>query len=169
MASDTLEAAVLRLKALEDALSGDWTQAGHAVGAMAKREAKAAAAEATGGSGVLTHMGRGARLSSGYDLDNQGKRLTLKLRPPGPWVIMEQGAKAHVIPKSSGRRRGRGKPRGARYLLAPGYSHPVKAPIHHPGMRQKRGAIRKTFARVRDKASPMYHDEMVKKLAEIYG
>lgn len=167
----------MRLDRVKDALTGDWSAAGHKVGQRAKREATVIAAEVTGGSGRLTHMGRGAKLSSGYDLEAQGKRLIFKLRPPGPWVIMEQGAKAHEIrPRRS---RGGGKGGGVfggvmmggggeAAIMGAGYSHPVYR-VHHPGMRQKRGAIRKTFARVRDIATPLYHDEMDKKLAEIYG
>lgn len=174
MASDTgqLKAAVQRLERVEKVISGDWTAAGHKVGQRAKREAKAVAGEVTGGSGRLTHMGRGATLSSGYDLEEQGKRLIFKLRPPGPWVIMEQGAKPHAIgPRGSKGRTVFGGLMfggGQRANQAPGYEHPVYR-VHHPGMRQKRGAIRKTFSRVRDMATPVYHDEMVKQIGEIYG
>lgn len=170
MASDTsLAGAGARLRALEAALKGDWTAAGHKVGAMAKKEAKAIAADVTGGSGVLTHMGRGARLGSGYDLEDQGKRMTLKLRPYGPWVIMEKGAKGHVIRPKRSRLRGGGSGWGITpAVMAPGYDHPVYR-VGHPGMRQKRGAIRKTFARVRVKGPETYHDEMVRMIAKIYG
>lgn len=170
MASGTsLESAMLRLKSVEEVLTGDWTAAGHKVGGMAKREAKAVAADVTGGSGRLSHMGRGTALSSGYDLADQGKRMTFKLRPPGPWVIMEQGAKPHAIRPKRSRLKGGGSGWGITpAIIAPGYDHPVYR-VHHPGMRQKRGAIRKTFARVRENASATYHEEMIKKIATIYG
>lgn len=171
MASDTgqLKAAVQRLERVEKVITGDWSAAGHKVGQRAKREAKAVAGEVTGGSGRLTHMGRGATLSSGYDLEEQGKRLIFKLRPPGPWVIMEQGAKPHAIRPKRSRMKGGGSGWGIDpAIIAPGYDHPVYK-VRHPGMRQKRRAIARTFARVRDIATPVYHDEMVKQIGEIYG
>src|SRR5215471_5095637 len=109
MASDTsLKAAADRLAKVEAVLKGDWTKAGNRVGQMAKREAKATAAEVTGGSGRLRNMGRGTTLSSGYDLANRGTQMTLKLRPPGPWIIFEQGAKGHEIRPKRSRMRGGG-------------------------------------------------------------
>jgi hypothetical protein len=159
----------MRLKRVEDVITGDWTAAGHQVGKRAKQEAKQVAATVTGGSGRLSHMGRGVALNSGYDLEAKGKRLIFKLRPPGPWVIMEKGAKAHAIKPKGGRLRGGGSGWGITpAIIAPGYDHPVYR-TSHPGMRQKRGAIRKTFARVREMATPAYHDEMVKQIGRIYG
>jgi hypothetical protein len=81
---------------------------------------------------------------------------------------MEQGAKPHAIrPKRS--RMGRGSGWGIDpAIIGGGYDHPVYK-VSHPGMRQKRGAIRKTFARVRDMASGQYHEEMVKQIGQIYG
>lgn len=174
MASDTsLKDALARLSKVEDVLKGDWTDAGNKVGLMAKREATEVAGQVTGGSGVMSHMGRGARLRARYDLDDQGRKCTVSLQPPGPWVIMEQGAKPHEIGPRRGARHtvfggamfgGQGAPA----IMAPSYSHPVYR-VHHPGMRQKRGAIRKTFGRIRGKASETFHDEMVKKIEAIYG
>ena len=160
---------MLRLRRVEEVVTGDWTAAGHKVGQWAKGEAKEVAAQVTGGSGVLSHMGRGTRLSSGYDLEQAGKRLILKLRPPGPWVIMEQGAKGHAIRPKRSRMKGGGSGWGIDpAVIAPGYDHPVYK-VSHPGMRQKRGAIRKTFTRVRAGATPQYHEEMVKQIGTIYG
>lgn len=114
-------------------------------------------------------MGKGVTLSSGYDLENRGTLITLKLRPPGPWLIMEQGAKPHVIRPKRSRMKGGGSGWGITpAIIGGGYSHPVYR-VEHPGMRQRRGAIRKTFARVRNKASATYHDAMVEKIGDIYG
>lgn len=172
MASDTgeLKAAAERLERVNKVLSGDWTAAGHRVGKMAKAEAKDVAAEVTGGSGMLRNMGRGTRLSSGYELEDRGRRMTLTLRPRGPWVIFEQGARGHVIGVKKSRARGGGSGWGITpAIYARGYDHPTSKPFTHPGARTKRGAIRKTFARVRAKGSETYHTEMVKQIGQIYG
>ena len=170
MATDNgLSALALRIGKVEEMLAGDWTPAGHAVGKGARREAKAVAADVSGGDGVLSHMGRrGARLGMRYDLAAQGRTVIVKLGPAGPWMLTEKGGKPHTIPRAtSRRRRGRG---GARYLMAPGYNHPVRAPVEHPGTKgsQAKRSVSRTFERIRAQAPTDFHEAYVAKLGEIF-
>jgi hypothetical protein len=160
-----------RLDRIQDLYNGDMTKAGHAVGKGARTEAKDVASGVTGGDGVLSHMGRkGARLGMRYDLADQGRRVTIKLTPAGPWVLTESGAKPHTIKPKSGRARGLGTGWGIDAAVwSPAYDHPTRKPFTHPGTRgrQARRAITRTFARVRARASRDFHDAYLEQLAKV--
>jgi hypothetical protein len=166
VASDAgLPALQRRFDAIQDLLSGDLTSCGHAVGKGGRTEAKQSARSVTGGDEVLSHFGRrGVRLSYGYDLDQQGRRVTMKLRPPGPWSLVESGAKPHSIPRSTSRRRRR----GPRVLSSPSFG-PVSGPVEHPGTRgsQALHAVTQTFDRIDRRASKDFHDAYVELLAKV--
>jgi hypothetical protein len=170
--SASLKEALARLERLGRVLTGDWTEAAHKAGQAGKQEAQTVGRAVTGGSGVLSHMGRGARLGSRYEIKENGQLLEIALRPPGPWVIMTNGAKPHMIRPRGGRGRtvfgGMMFGGGERAIIAPGYAHPVSE-THHPGMRQKRGAIDKAFVRMRTVVTPAYHDAMLKQVGALYG
>jgi len=53
--------------------------------------------------------------------------------------------------------------------MAPSYSHPVRAPVEHPGTKgsQSRRAITRTFARIRERAATDYHEAYLDKLAAV--
>ena len=72
------------------------------------------------------HIGK-ARLGVGYTMTGRSSAV---ITPRGPWMLVEKGARSHVIaPKRRGRRG-----RGARAaLFAPGYAHPIARPVRHPG------------------------------------
>lgn len=167
MATDVgLPALNRRLDAIQDVLAGDMTSAGHAVGKGARTEASAVARDVTGGDMVLSHMGRrGARLGMRYDVAQQGRTVTMKLVPAGPWVLTERGAKPHTIPRATSRRR-RGA--GPRYVFGPSYQHPVRGPVEHPGTKGQ-GSIRRALGRMRTRAPIDYHAEYVTKLARAMG
>lgn len=174
MASDVgMQAAAERLGRVGDLITGDYSKMGHAVGKHAKTEATLIAAAVTGGDGTLSHMGRrGAKLSTGYDLDNRGRRVTVKLRPGGPWVLTESGAKPHTIKPKAARVRGIGSGWGIDpAVYAPGYAHPTRKPFTHPGTqgRQSKRSITRTFGRIRGRATRDWHEAYVDELARIMG
>lgn len=140
---------------------------GHAVGKGARVEANRVASDVAGGDMRLSHWGRkGVKLGMGYDLEAGGRQVVVKLRPPGVWVAEEKGAAPHLIGRGRGRRaRSGGR---VRYLHGGSYAHPVRAPVAHPGMGGK-GAIRRTFGRIRGRASDDAHKSVVKQLGSIYG
>lgn len=150
-----------RLDAIQDLLEGDMTPMAHAVGKGARQDANAIAKDVSGGDGVLSHMGRkGARLGMRYDVEQQGRLTFIKLVPAGPWMLTQKGAVGHQIPRRATRR---GKPR---FVMGAGYSHPVRAPIQHPGAPGK-DSIQRAFVRIRRNASENFHDAYVKQLAKV--
>jgi hypothetical protein len=154
-----------RLSAIQDLLKGDMTSAGHAVGRGGRTEANAVARDVTGGDMVLSHMGRkGARLGMRYDVTEQGRTVTMKLVPAGPWILTARGAKPHTIPRATRRRRRGGG--NARFVFGPSYQHPVRGPIEHPGTSGK-DSIGRALARMRTRAPRDFHDEYVSKLARV--
>ena len=163
MATDQgLAALDKRLSAVHDVLTGDMTKGGHAVGRGGRIEASAIAT-AVAGDGVLSNMGRkGARLGMRYNVEERGRRVELILKPAGPWVLMERGAKGHTIGKPR-----RGKPR---YLHGAAYGHPVLGPISHPGAPgARKNAITRAFGRMRSRASRDFHAAYVAQLAEVFN
>ena len=161
MASDAgMAAAAERLDRVAKLIDGDYSAMGHAVGKHARAEATVIAAAVTGGDAVLSHMGRkGARLSAGYDLDNRGRRVTVKLRPGGPWVLTERGAKPHTIPRTT---------RGRRKRKRLSINGSVRTSVQHPGAKGK-DSITRTFGRIRGRAARDWHTEYVKELGKIYS
>ena len=172
MANDVgLPALNARLSAIENLLAGDMTPAGHAVGKGARTEANAVARDVTGGDMVLSRMGRkGARLGMRYDLADQGRRVTIKLAPAGPWVLTESGAKPHTIKPRAGRARGLGSGWGIDAAVwASSYNHPTRKPFTHPGTKgsQARRTITRTFARTRERATRDFHEAYIRGLARV--
>lgn len=111
------------------------------------------AATAAAGSDLRPFKNKTGRLGVGYDLEDMtdGVRLVFKLRPSGLWAMAEQGAKPHVIGGGRAYRRGGKMTKTGRqrsYVRGAGYSHPVQAPVWHPGSKGKAG-IRYAFKRVR--------------------
>lgn len=152
-----------RLDAIQDLLGGDMTAMAHAVGKGARQDVNAVARDVGGGDAVLSHMGRkGARLGMRYEVEQQGRLTFIKLVPAGPWMLTQKGAKPHQIPRTARRR---GKPR---FVMGGGYSHPVRAPIQHPGA-PGRDSVQRAFVRVRQHASENFHDAYVKQLAKVMG
>lgn len=162
MAADNgLNALQARLDAIQGLLDGDMTPMAHAVGKGARTDVTAIARAVTGGDGVLSHMGRkGARLGMRYDVEQRGRLVFMKLGPAGPWMLTQKGAKAHQIPRTLRRR---GKPR---FVMGSGYSHPVRAPIQHPGS-PGRDSVQRAFVRIRQHASENFHDAYVQQLAKV--
>lgn len=166
MANDTgLVALNRRFDAIQNVLAGDFTAAGHEVGKGARKEATTVARSVTGGDGVLSHMGRkGARLGMRYDVAEQGRRVTLKLTPAGPWVLTERGAKPHTI-KPRRRASGWGITPA---MWAPSFPHPVSVPVGHPGTRNTQtGSIRRALGRMRVQAPIDFHAGYLKQLAKV--
>lgn len=171
MATDVgLPALSRRLDAIADVYKGDLTQAGHNVGKGARTEASSVARDVTGGDQRLSHMGRkGARLGMRYDVEDQGKRVIIKLTPAGPWMLTERGAKPHTIKPKAARARGIGSGWGIDAAVwAPGYAHPTRKPFTHPGAPGK-SSIRRTMGRIRGRASADFHEGYVKQLAQAMG
>jgi len=91
--------------------------------------ATASAARVVGNGGTMrmhTRKGRrpvkmATKVAKVYDRDVTVTAVVVG-NPKAMWVWIEDGTRAHDI--------GRG-----RVLSAPGYPHPVKGPIHHPGSR----------------------------------
>jgi hypothetical protein len=150
-----------RLDAIQDLLDGDMTPMAHAVGKGARQDVTTVARSVSGGDGVLSHMGRkGARLGMRYEVEQRGRLTFIKLVPAGPWMLTQKGAKAHKIPRTSRRR---GKPR---FVMGAGYSHPMRAPVEHPGS-GGRDSVQRAFAKVRASASKNFHDAYVQQLAKV--
>ena len=112
-------------------------------------------------------MGRkGVKLGSGYDVTDGGAVLTIKLRPPGAWVITERKSAGHEIaPRRARRRAATGGRRPAVY--AAGYGHPVGS-VSHPGGKGRNG-ITRAFGRARAVIPRTIHAEQVRRLGAIYG
>jgi hypothetical protein len=160
-ADNGLNALQSRLDAIQGLLEGDMTPMAHAVGKGARQDVTAIARDVSGGDGVLSHMGRkGARLGMRYEVEQRGRLTFIKLVPAGPWMLTQKGAKAHQIPRTSRRR---GKPR---FVMGSGYSHPVRAPIQHPGS-GGRDSVQRAFVRVRQHASKNFYDAYVEQLAKV--
>lgn len=159
-----------RLSAIQDVLTGDMTAAGHAVGRGGRTEATSVARDVTGGDQRLSHMGRrGARLGMRYDVEDQGRRVVIKLTPAGPWMLTERGAKPHTIKPRGARGRGGGSGWGIdAAVYASGYDHPTRKPFTHPGTSGK-GSVRRTMGRIRARSTADFHAEYVKQLAQVMG
>ena len=170
MATDQgLPALNRRLDAIAKTLTGDMTPAGHAVGRGGRTEANSIARDVTGGDQRLSHMGRkGARLGMRYDVEDQGRRVTVKLTPAGPWMLTESGAKPHTMKPRAARSRGAGTGWGIDAVIwAPGYAHPTRKPFEHPGTRgsQARRSVTRTFARIRERSSRDFHEAYLEQLS----
>ena len=71
----------------------------------------------------------GRRLSATASITGDADaRLELRGTPAGPWVWITDGTRAHAV--GINRKPGRG---GRRVLMLAGASHPVMAPVAHPG------------------------------------
>jgi hypothetical protein len=113
---------------------------------------------------------RGVRLSSGFDVTEAGKRVTIALRPPGAWMLVERGAKPHdIAPKRRTTRAGhiRTAKRDRWTVQAASAAHPTRR-VHHPGASGKR-AITRAFGRMRTTVPKAFHDAQVAELRRIYG
>lgn len=130
-----------KLAALEVALDGVTRATHQRIG----REAKTgwipvAAGRAVGGDLAMSNFGRGRRrgaikLTAGYDADE--RRVEIRPRPPGPWALVEDGAKRHVIPRRRSIRRSRsGKTRVVNGVKLPDGG--IRPFVVHPGVRGKR-------------------------------
>ena len=166
----TAQGMATRLDAVADVYAGNLLPAATAAGMAAKREATFVANDVAGGR--LSHMGkRGTRLTSGFDVGAAGKTVTIALRPPGPWMILERGAKGHVIgprrTRTTKAGHARTGPRTTWAVQGAGYAHPVRS-AQHPGTGGKR-AVSRAFGRMRTAASKAFHDEQVQQLRRIYG
>ena len=153
-----------RLTALEAVYDGDLTVPATDAGVAAKRDATIVGIEVA--RGRLSHMGkRGTRLTSGFEVTNEGRRITMALRPAGAWVILQRGASGHAIgPKRARVRRAKGHPTA---IHAASYAHPARR-VHHPGTGGKQ-AITRTFGRMRTTIVKSFHDAQVAQLRRIYG
>lgn len=162
MATDSgLSGLQVRLDAIQDLLNGDMTPMAHAVGKGARQNVNAVARDVAGGDGVLSHMGRrGVRLGMRYEVEQRGRLTFIKLVPAGGWMLTQKGGRPHQIPRTSRRR---GKPR---FVMGSGYSHPVRAPIQHPGS-PGRSSVERAFARVRRDASKDFHAAYLDQLAKV--
>lgn len=110
--------------------------------------------------GPMSHMGRkGVVLKAGYDVAPSGERFVMSLKPPGAWVIAQQGARVHVIKP---RRRG-----GRRALAGGGLAGPV-ARVSNAHARGRAG-ISKAFAAARPAIAPAVHAAHEAALRGIYG
>jgi hypothetical protein len=150
-----------RLDTVADIYTGNLEPAAVRAGVAAKRDATLVALELTGGK--LSHMGaRGVRLGSGFEVLNTGRMLVIKLRPAGAWIILESGARPHVIDAHGKRRRAEGHA-----VHAAKYPHPVRS-TPHPGARGKRG-ITRTFAKMRATVPKAFHDAQVAQMVRVFG
>lgn len=117
------------------------------------------AGRAAFGADLKPWKNKGARASTGYDVDTTGRGVTLtfKLRPAGVWVFGEQGAGPHLIgggrnyrrgtrPSTSRRRTSKASTR--RYVKGAGYRYFVAVSVLHPGTKGKK-AIKYAFKRFR--------------------
>jgi len=107
------------------------------VGPRLKKEVQIAAV-AGFGADLRPFSNNPVRASHGYDSEQTGHglRMEWKLRPVGVWVFGERGAGPHLIGAKG------------RFVKGPGYAHPVRGPVKHPGSTGK-GAIKYAFKRVR--------------------
>jgi hypothetical protein len=104
-----------------------------------------------------------------YDVEDQGRRVTIKLTPAGAWVLTESGAKPHTMKPRRSRSRGFGSGWGITATVwAAGYAHPTSKPFGHPGAAGK-GSIRRSFGRIRGRASADFHEAYLKQLAQAMG
>jgi hypothetical protein len=160
MANDVgLKALAARLNDIGEIFTGDMTPMANVTARKAKQTAVSVANSVTGGDSVLSHMGkRGGHLQSDFDIDNSGRRITIKLHPYGPWALTEKGAKPHTIPRAT---RARGS-----FLYSPSYSHPVRGPIRHrgaPGIRRQ--SITRTWDKLHSEMPENYHRAYLEVLA----
>ena len=162
----TLADAGHRLERVARYLEGDLTPMAVGIGTAAKAGALEAARAATGGSGRLSHMGRkGVTLGAGYEIGERGRRVTVRFRPPGAWIITDTGARAHAEPRLSKRGRRRRGAKGA--LYGAGLTHPL-ARVEHPGM-SGRHSLTLAAHRIHDVAPRAANDALVRELGRIYG
>ena len=107
------------------------------VGPVLKKEVQIAAVAAFGAD-LKPWKNKNVRAGFGYDSEQTGHglRMEWKLRPVGVWVFGERGAGPHLIGAKG------------RFVKGPGYAHPVRGPVKHPGSTGK-GAIKYAFKRVR--------------------
>lgn len=113
--------------------------------------AREAAARVVGYGGVMhLHGRRGRRIPVKMTTKSKvgNEVLFIDGVPKGIWIWLEDGTKAHRIPK--GRRR---KPK---FLKAPSYGHPVRGPIMHPG-----STGRRAWTRAVETFRTEYHDIVV--------
>lgn len=90
--------------------------------------AKEAAGKVVGGGGVMRMHARGGRIAvkMGTVAEISGDSAVIRGTPTAQWTWIETGTKPHRV----GRRRS--------FLSAPGYSHPVRGPVRHPGSTGRR-------------------------------
>lgn len=158
--ADTSADAAAHVEQLRRLLTGDVDRLTRVAAAAGKRETLDVARQL----GPLSHMGRrGVRLSAGYDIDHQGHTVTIRLRPPGAWLIAEQKSAAHTI--APRRRRARAADRPVA-VAADSWGHPAPA-VQHPGGRGRRG-IARAFAKAREAMPKAIHDEQVRQMRQIF-
>lgn len=146
-----------KIDGLADCLSGETHKRSLRKAGMAgKKAALAVAEEVAGGDRAIT-MGRGRRvfLGAGYDLEGDNA-VKVVLRPPGPWVLFEKGAKAHRIPKR--------RSDGFMAIQDFGHSDEGAASVDHPG-RSGRRAVSRAFKRVEETVPQAYSDALFAEMA----
>lgn len=113
---------------------------------------KAKLAIQSGSPARLRGVGKsGAKLGVSYRLSGAGARTTATVRATGPWQLIEEDTRPHVIrSKRRGRKKGRG---GQGAIVIPGVGPRVAA--HHPGTRGKH-----PWAKGVEKAMPLVAAEM---------
>ena len=163
MGAETAAAAAQRLGAVGRIFSDDLTDLGHAAGRAGKQAGLGVARQL----GVLRHMGRrGVRLSARYDVESGGRVIVVKLTPPGPWVLVEQGAGPHAINPRRRRKTATGRPSA---VLGAGFGHPVGRGVVTGARARARGGIRTAFARARPAIVDAWHDAELARIRRIYG
>jgi hypothetical protein len=161
----TLAGALQRLERVDKLLTGDLTTLANAMGKAARVAADATAAEVTGGSARLSRMGRrGARLTTAYQVGEQGRKVLVVFRPAGAWVLENTGAGPHTEPRLTRRGKRRKASRGA--IFGPGMGHPA-ATVRHPGVKGK-GALRTAADRIAVVVPYAGDAALVRELASIF-
>jgi len=127
------------------------------------RAGKDAAVKVGAAAGPLRNMGRkGVALKAGYDIEADNSRIVLRLRPPGAWVIAEQGAREHTIRPRRRRARAAGRP------VALGTPAGARAVVYHARAKGRR-AITRAFGAARPAIPAAIHDAQIATMRRIYG
>jgi len=134
---------------------------------MAKVSKRIASEEARrAGSPWRSNKGRPIRLRAVDHITTRGTKTFLRIQgvPVGPWVWATSGTEPHLVGVGRTRPGGRTTARRAKkakYLKGAGYSHPVRAPVAHPGTSGRR-AWSKVRIRVRATTKAVFGEQVHK-------
>ena len=161
---DGLEGLVKVFDQTADILSGEaMKRCLRASGMAAKKAALNVAEQVVGGDRAIVMGGRRkVTLGAGYDIAGDSS-VSVALKPPGPWVLFDKGAKDHHIPRA----RRRASSKVLRFPMSDEQGSGYARYSNVRGIRGKR-AVARAFAKAQDEGTSEFGKAVLKEVARVW-